>query len=66
MLSLLDVDNLLFDGYYSWGLNQIAKAVSFSINDCKLHFPTIFGHCSLTGLKSETLHLGPLIPWALP
>uniref|UniRef100_A0A6N2NHV6 Uncharacterized protein n=1 Tax=Salix viminalis TaxID=40686 RepID=A0A6N2NHV6_SALVM len=24
------------DGYYSWGLNQIAKAVSFSINDCKL------------------------------
>lgn len=24
------------DEYYAWGLNQIAKAVSFLNNDCKL------------------------------
>ncbi|KAB5531899.1 hypothetical protein DKX38_018569 [Salix brachista] len=45
-----------WDGYYSWGLNQIAKAVSFSINDCKL----VHGNVCLTSAV-----VTPTLDWKL-
>lgn len=50
-LVLLIISNIPFyvtclcgrDEYYAWGLNQIAKAVSFLNNDCKL----VSGHWTL-------------------
>eukprot|EP00897_Mesotaenium_endlicherianum_P001621 jgi/Mesen1/1487/ME000132S00434 len=39
MIKELGLEGTQRDEYYAWGLNQIAKAVSFLNNDCKLYKP---------------------------
>uniref|UniRef100_A0A7I4DA95 Protein kinase domain-containing protein n=1 Tax=Physcomitrium patens TaxID=3218 RepID=A0A7I4DA95_PHYPA len=63
----LDLQGTQRNEYYAWGLNQIARAVSFLNNDCKLQYDWLVGtqFKSLELAKSDWTTIRKSPPWAL-
>nr|DAD38609.1 TPA_asm: hypothetical protein HUJ06_012931 [Nelumbo nucifera] len=55
------------DEYYAWGLHQIAKAVSFLNNDCKLQYEWLIGsqYKPMELSKSDWALIRKSPPWAI-